>query len=187
MSTPHPQGRRKEVIGKGLRWPQKRRARIFLPFARQILEQSMKEGEKKLAFRPPQRHNPVPSGRSAWHHIGGSNQSAMGRRRPFTEGATDPVGRNRLGARTWSEGPLVALSSVLTPRRSRCFCSASPPLIPDNPTVSGLSRRRIRASGLAHPLNHTVGVPNDALGDRRKRWSLGQSGAPARCLKPHRG
>jgi hypothetical protein len=91
MSAPQPQGRRNVDIGMGLLWPQKQRARIFLPFAGRFLEQSKKTREKKLAFRPPQRHNPVPSGRSAWHRIGGSDQSAMGRRRPFPEGASDPV------------------------------------------------------------------------------------------------
>ena len=35
-----------------------------------------------MAFRPPQGHNPLPSGRPAWLHIGGSHQSAMGHRRP---------------------------------------------------------------------------------------------------------
>jgi len=48
-------------------------------------------------------------------------------------------------------------------RFSLCSHLRCPGVFPRSPPVDGLSRRRIRATGLALPLNHTVGVPNDAL------------------------
>lgn len=180
-----------------------------------------------MAFRPRQRHNPVPSGRRAWHHIGGSYQSAMGHRRPqpglpltwpacwlrsIQVSVSHPIGfgcassssagpsrLQRVGARWfggkkeaaglfdlpawvvgWHFGPLIRLEPLPSvepisdgPRRpvpspqsvsvfpySHLCC---PGVVPRSPPVDGLSRRRIRAAGLALPLNHTVGVPNDAL------------------------
>lgn len=53
-------------------------------------------------------------------------------------------------------------------------------------TVSeSASRKRggILSAGLAHPLNHTVGVPNDASGDRGLRPSTGERGVGPKTLK----
>jgi len=178
-----------------------------------------------LAFRLRQRHNPVPSGRSAWHRIAGSYQSAMGHRRPhpglpvtwpacrlqsiqvsvshpigFGCASSSPAGPSRLqrvGARwggdksSWADRsadlgcwmafltlvrrehvPSVEPDSevpggsfpIRSPFRfSLCSHLRCPGVFPRSPPVDGLSRRRIRATGLALPLNHTVGVPNDAL------------------------
>jgi len=44
-----------------------------------------------------------------------------------------------------------------------CSHFRCPGIFPRSPPVDGLPRRRIPATGLALPLNHTVGVPNDAL------------------------
>ena len=193
-----------------------------------------------MAFRPRQRHNPVPSGRRAWHHIGGSHQSAMGHRRPYpglpvtwpacrlrsiqvsvshpigfgcaSSSSAGPSRLQRVGARWfggekeaaglfdlparvvgWHFGPLIRLEPlpsvepdgdgpgrpVPRPQSVSVFpCSHLRCLgvVPRSPPVDGLSRRRIRATGLALPLNHTVGVPNDAL------WLLHP--ATAGCGRP---
>ena len=178
-----------------------------------------------MAFRLRQRHNPVPSGRSAWHRIGGSYQSAMGHRRPHPGlpvtwpacrlqsiqvsvshpigfgvplrvrlvhpvcNGLEPVGGEAKAAGLidlptwvvgWHFGPLCGASkfrqsslTAMVPggsfpirspfRFSLCSHLRCPGVFPRSPRVDGLSRRRIRATGLALPLNHTVGVPNDAL------------------------
>lgn len=85
-----------------------------------------------------------------------------------------PASGTVIRTRFWHErGRGGSWPSPCPPLLAPCSPIPHPGPIPVRPAVSGLSRRRFRATGLAHPLNHTVGVPNDARGHRRMRWLLG--------------
>ena len=172
ISLPQTQGRRKAFIDGRLPCPKKRRSRQYLPFGGGILDQTPRRRKKKLASGPRQGHNPLPLGPprephrrlrlerdgpwvSFWYRPP-SPRTVGWVRVPRTDRRPRPVGHPTCGR---SGRPRIGCSPLSRPGRFQ----------PAFPAFTG----GISGAGLAHPLNHTVGFPKDALDDRGMRESPG--------------